>query len=507
VGFAAAVRGRAWWIAGALVAAVAVVVRLGLVERSAGVRGNYGYDAGVYYAAADALIHGRLPYRDFVLLHPPGMMLALTPAAWLGRVTSDHVGFVAANLGMTVVGVADAVLVVVVGRRMGLRLRAALAGGLFYAGWMGAAGGEFSVRLEPLGNLFLLLGLLAFFTARRTGPVPSGRLLAAAGAALAVAMSVKIWFGVPLAGLLVVLLLDRTGRRGVVGYLAGAAAALVAVDGVFAALAGRDMWRMVIAAQLGRGRSRLSFDQRLRVIASVQIATRLHLTGTQMAAVVVAAGVGLVGALLLALRVPGGRIVAALALVHVVVLLAAPSLFGFYADFAAVPVALTVAAATQALRRPAWVGGYLPAAGAAAVSAAVLVTGTFHATSSWGQSGRLIADVAGVPCVMSDAPAGLIELDALDRSFADGCPDWVDVTGRTYISPDRSSIPRSRSPRWHHDILRYLRSGQAIFLVRRAGTGIDRRTLHALERYGAVARVPGHAVYRVRPAPARSRLG
>ena len=52
---------------------------------------DYGYDAGVYYSAADALIHGRTPYRDFLLLHPPGLMLTLTPFAAIGRLSARPV--------------------------------------------------------------------------------------------------------------------------------------------------------------------------------------------------------------------------------------------------------------------------------------------------------------------------------------------------------------------------------------------------------------------------------
>ena len=46
--------------------------------------GDNGYDDGVHYAAAASLIHGRLPYRDFLFLQPPAMVLAASPFAWLG---------------------------------------------------------------------------------------------------------------------------------------------------------------------------------------------------------------------------------------------------------------------------------------------------------------------------------------------------------------------------------------------------------------------------------------
>jgi len=75
-----------------LIAGLAFALRFGIALFSnGGLGGLYGYDAGVYYGAADALIHGRVPYRDFILLHPPLLMLVLTPFAALGRI-EDHAG-------------------------------------------------------------------------------------------------------------------------------------------------------------------------------------------------------------------------------------------------------------------------------------------------------------------------------------------------------------------------------------------------------------------------------
>ena len=99
---------------------VALALRLGMVLYShGGMWGNFGYDGSVYYAAADALTFGRMPYQDFVLLHPPGLMLVLVPFALLGRLVGDHAGFVAATCACEVLGAINAVLVVLVSRRAG----------------------------------------------------------------------------------------------------------------------------------------------------------------------------------------------------------------------------------------------------------------------------------------------------------------------------------------------------------------------------------------------------
>jgi alpha-1,2-mannosyltransferase len=81
-----------------LIGAVAYVARLVRVARGAGLCGMNSYDGAVYYAAAAGLAHGLLPYRDFLLLHPPGIVVALVPFAALGRVIGDPYGMEAALL-------------------------------------------------------------------------------------------------------------------------------------------------------------------------------------------------------------------------------------------------------------------------------------------------------------------------------------------------------------------------------------------------------------------------
>ena len=44
-----------------------------------GLFGIGGYDDGVYFGSALGLVNGLMLYRDFVMLHPPGVTLALAP--------------------------------------------------------------------------------------------------------------------------------------------------------------------------------------------------------------------------------------------------------------------------------------------------------------------------------------------------------------------------------------------------------------------------------------------
>ena len=59
------------------IALLAFLARLLPTLHGGGLGGIDDYDEGVYFAGAQALTAGRLPYRDFVLLHPPGILLLL----------------------------------------------------------------------------------------------------------------------------------------------------------------------------------------------------------------------------------------------------------------------------------------------------------------------------------------------------------------------------------------------------------------------------------------------
>src|SRR3954452_3278060 len=75
------------------IALLAFAARLLPTLHGGGVGGISDYDEGVYFGGAQALTAGRLPYRDFVLLHPPGIILLLTPFAMLARVVTDQRAF------------------------------------------------------------------------------------------------------------------------------------------------------------------------------------------------------------------------------------------------------------------------------------------------------------------------------------------------------------------------------------------------------------------------------
>ena len=495
------------WRPGAVTVQLAVFVaavgaRVAVVLRHGGLHGDYGYDAGVYFAASDAFTHGRLPYRDFVLLHPPGLMLMLSPFAALTRVASDETAFTVAVLAFTVLGGINAMLVLRVVRRLGLGLRAAAAAGAFYALWFGSIGSEYLIKLEPAGNLLFLLGLLAALRARAGRSV---RWSLVAGVALGATVSVKIWWIVPFA--LAVVWLGRRTRslRQVGAALAGAALVTLAVDGPFFVAAPRAMWSAVVQDQVSRGTVDSSPWQRLTDLSSLP-----RLTGSiaPPGTVVVGVAVLLLAAWLSwrAWGVAAARPAVLLLVAQTAVLLAAPSWFPYYADFLAVAAAITCGAAVarppapRARRVPVALAppGWVVLAVATAITVPALVTGSVGVPAFHGAA-ALTRDTRSVRCVVSDSPMGQIELDALTRGLRHGCRNWIDVTGRTY-GPDRSAHHRTRNRRWQRDLRRYLRSGGAVLIVRGSGTGLSRATRRAISDGGVLARAGGHTVFRVRAA-------
>lgn len=493
--------------------ALGLLARLSVIFRHDGLRGFYGYDAAVYFAAGDALVHGRLPYHGFVLLHPPGLMLVLAPFAALGRWISDSSAFALADLAFCVLGALSAVLVVRVGRALGLRLRAAAIGGLFYALWYGSVDTEYLTKLEPLGSFVFLGGLLLTVRSRAVDST-RGRVVRAlaGGALLGAAVSVKIWWIVPVLGVLLwhALAARRHGVKSPLLPLAGAVAGALVINLPFFLASPSEMWHSVVLDQIGRAQSHTTRAVRF---ADFTGATKLR-GHVPIPVIVVLALLFLVVfafAMTLASTVPAGRPVLGLFVVQALVLFAAPSWFAFYVDYLAPTASLVVAAACAAdgvprwarrVARPVRLARWAPTVLAAVVTVAALGLGA-GVVGRFPSAPILFTRTAHVRCLMSDSPMSLIRFNALSRDLANGCPNWVDVTGRTYFGPDlpKHGESRAHNVRWQRDLVAYLRSGDAVVLVRQAGTGINRTTLHALARDGVLVRANGVTVYRVTSGP------
>lgn len=116
--------------------------------------GIVGTDDAIYYGEGALLTHGVLPYRSYVDVQPPGIALLMAPFGFLGRLTSDRLGFEAARFAVVLVAVGNVVLMGrLVRHRHWVGVLVCLAVLAFYHGSLLA---ESSVLLEP----FLVLGTL-----------------------------------------------------------------------------------------------------------------------------------------------------------------------------------------------------------------------------------------------------------------------------------------------------------------------------------------------------------
>ena len=499
----------AWWPE-AVLFVVALLVRLIPEMFNGAVTGNYGYDPAVYYAAADSFLHGRMPYRDFILLHPPGIVLVETPFAWFGSLTSDRLGFAAVNGFFVVLSAVSAVLVTRVARRLGLPRVASLLAGAVYALYFGSLMAEYEARLEPLGCFLLLCGLLALLAAQeRTGR--SATVLAlVAGIALGTAMSIKIWWALPVLVLLGWELVALRAVRRVAAALAGLVTALVLINGPFFLVAGSKMWTMVVLDQVGRPRNTPTVLRPLAFLAVGWPSVRWNEEKLKVA--VLFGAVVLVFLVSRAWRVRRARVIVLLLLAQIALIAAEPTWYQFYADYLTVALSLTVGAsfvrreaATDAPRRTrspvtrdasVWVAAVVAVCLAAAITRAVperiLVRGV--------PAARLAAATRGYRCPMIDTPMALIDLNLLTPELRRGCANLVDTTGLLIVLEHRYGSRQRALPIWNKELAVYLRSGDAaLFFSPPPAIAITAATARLVERDGPVATVGPYTIYRVLP--------
>ncbi len=505
--------GRSWPLLVPAVVLLAFAARLVPMLAGGGLGGIGGYDDGVYYTAAASLAHGRLPYQDFLLLHPPGILLVLAPFAWLGSHTSDAAGFAVARVAFMLIGALNAALVVVLLRRYGPT--AAAVGGIFYALFYPAVYAERSTLLEPLGTLALLVALLLLGRATKatqagqatdaTGDAGIGWRCYAAGAALGAGVAVKIWYVV---AVLVLVAVVRGAARWRV--LAGAAAAAAAICLPFFVAAPTSMFRYVITDQVGRPGGHVSVVKRIESIvgldgvaagkpgSSVLILAMLMLLAVFAACAAVT------------LTVPAARIFVWLLAANAVVLLVSPSYFKHYSTLTAAPLALIVGVAVARVR-PRLLRRTLgrPLLGGVALVAVVgfALPGPLNPLGTSFPAPPMRAAAARVHgCVTADDPTALVELNVLTSDLDRGCLLWPDVTGWTYDTADvrtHSGKEQSRPKNtvWQRLVLGYLKSGSAVILAR-PDTGLSQATKASIDAGPVLAHAGGYALHGV---PAGSR--
>lgn len=424
--------------------------------RGGGLEGRSSYDPFVYYGAAAAFTTGHLPYRDFLLLHPPGILLVLAPFALLGAVAGDPTGMAAARLAFMAMGGASAALIYVVLRR---RRVAAVTGALLYAVWFPAFYVERDVRLEAVATVLLLLSLVVV---ERLGDVRHRlRWAAIAGALVGFTVVVKVWGVLPVA-VVVVWLALRHGLRVAAAALAGAAGIVVAVVAPFLAAA-PNLFAMVVLDQVGRPRSPLPWQHRLQAILGLGPVPQESVLPW-----LVVAGCLTLVALVLGLLSRQGRLHVALALAGGVALFAAPAWYPHYAAFVAAPLCLLYGNAagimigwvrSQRLRLTATSALVMGLVAAQAVLLGQTAGGRFPGRELAG----ILRDSPG--CVTSDRTAALVLTDTLRRNIARGCPIVIDILGFKFIGQAADPSPAAAARRFQTLLVDYLADGNSAVLV------------------------------------------
>jgi hypothetical protein len=223
-----------------------LALRLYQLTRPGFLFGVTEYDDGVYFGSAVRLVDGVVPYRDFVLVQPPGIVWLMAPLALLAKATGTAVAFAAARILTAVAAAAGVALTGMLVRRRGPLATASACGILaVYPAGINAA---HTVLLEAWVVLLCLLGALAVFEGGDLTTRP--RRLGWGGAAFGFAAAVKLWAVIPALVVLALLLCRR--RRDGRPYLGGAVGAFGLALAPFIALAPRAVFHDVLVAQFSR---------------------------------------------------------------------------------------------------------------------------------------------------------------------------------------------------------------------------------------------------------------
>lgn len=426
------------------------------------------YDDGVYFGSAVRLVHGILPYRDFVLVHPPGITLLMSPVALVIR-SSTSTGFAVARVLTVAAATLSIVLAGVLVRHRGVAATALTCGIMaVYPAGMDAA---HTLQLEPWLVLFTLAGAWAAFAGDEVAT--SRRRLLLAGAALGFATTIKLWALIPVVVMLFVCARAR-GRRGAGSVAGGLALGFAVPVLVFFVLAPHAFIRDVLVAQLSRvDISRVPGLVRLTDLTGLSIFSGISPGLVYLAAGVGAAAVAL-GVALSSLRArrrpPSLDQFALIASALALIAFFYPADFydhyaWFFAPFLALSVGLTVGGSLRALGPAPATGALVLVAAAAFIAVAAI---QFH------QMSRLRAGAPG-PVARRQIPAGacvltdLIPLSLVSDRFISstpGCSRLVDPIGSNYaLSRGRNGVDGAgRTPAVQNLWLDALRHAQYVWL-------------------------------------------
>jgi hypothetical protein len=420
---------------GAIIAVAALLglaLRLYQFTRPGYLLGVTQYDDGVYLGDAVRVVHGALPYRDFVSDQPPGIMVLMAPIALLAKVTGTASALAFARVLTACVDVVTIVLAGLLVRHRGALATVAACGIL--AVYPEAVGATYTLFLEPWLNLFCLLGAVAAFNGDR---LAGSRRLALAGLAFGFAGAIKVWAIVPV---LVLLALCLPSLR----RLAVAACGVVVGFGVtvlpFAAASPGSFVNSVVVAQLSRvDVARVPVWRRLASMAGL---TNVPHVGPAIALAVAAALAALIAATMLcaclatrAAPPPLEWFAVVTAALVTAMLLWPPQYFHHYASFLgpflALAIALPGARAAAAADWAWWLGMGVTAA-AVCVMTGIQVRAEAALAPAFNPAPAAQRVIPRGACVLTDMASLTISADRFVTDVP-GCPLIVDSTGTDYV--------------------------------------------------------------------------
>jgi Glycosyltransferase family 87 len=418
-----------------------LALRLYQLSRPGYLYGITEYDDGTDFGSAVRLVHGVLPYRDFIMVQPPGITLLMAPVALATKAAGTVTGMAAGRVLTALASAAAVPLAGLLTRHRGL-VAVTVACGIVavYPDGLVAA---LTVLLEPWLVLFCLLGALAVFDGDRPA---SGRRLVWGGLAFGFAGAVKVWAILPV---LVILALTARRPRQAARFGAGVAAGFLVPVLPFALLAPVTFYRSVVVAQLVRSdlvRVPLAFrlQHMLGLTHAPQLATPA-LVAIGAAVIVIIAGLVVLGMRLTHQAPPALDLFATVTFALAVVAFLLPADFyshypAFLAPFLALAIALPLSRVLRALPAAGPRAAQLVRRGAAVLAVATLTTlavlqgfaesnmaAAIPATEI-SAAGRMIPPGA---CVFTDQVSYTI---AINRFTSDvpGCSPMVDGVGTDY---------------------------------------------------------------------------
>jgi alpha-1,2-mannosyltransferase len=428
---------------------LALALRLYQLSRPGFLLSVNEYDDGPYFGSAVRLVvQGALPYRDFLIVQPPGITLLMVPVALLSKATGTAWGMATGRILTSVAGAASVALAGMLVRHRGLLATVIVCG--ITAVYPESIQATKTVLVEPWLVLFCLLGALAVFEGDHV--TARTRRLVWGGVAFGFGGAVEPWAIFPV---LVIAALTLRWPRRLASYIGGVVAGFAVPVLPFAALAPYKFFEATIVAQIGprAGATRTSFWLRVQDMTGLADVTRpTHLMDLAVAVAIVAVAFGGLGlAFLLTWRPPPALDAFAIGSASLVVVsFLWPSQFhyhfaAFLAPFLAMAIALPVSGLVRDLPLPSraaaaesgratlqWGGACL--AGLAILVLAVVQFGwethnTPHMPRSvTTEAQRLIPPGA---CLLADEVSFAVMTDRL-VSDVPGCSLLLDATGTNY---------------------------------------------------------------------------